>query len=230
MSADAPWGAYTHLRPSAIEAIVAQAPVAYVPWGALEWHCQHAPIGLDSTKAEGLCVALAKANGGIVLPVIPLGVHTIKPFKGFAHTLDFSMELVTKTAVELCLQLADEGFRLVIFWTGHYPPEQFEALQAGVDTVKGQTPKTQYKVWADNYFLGESFKADHAGATETAFQMHFAPGSVDFSGLPDRPLTLDGDGVTGDDPREATPERGAAQTAVVVEAASREIQKAWPTL
>jgi creatinine amidohydrolase len=53
------WGRYENLRPAQIDAIRAQTPLAYLPWGALEWHSYHAPIGLDGIKAQELCEALA---------------------------------------------------------------------------------------------------------------------------------------------------------------------------
>ena len=215
----AKWGRYSDLRPHEIDVIRTNTPIAYVPWGALEWHSLHAPIGLDSVKAEGICLALAKRTGGVVLPAIPMGVNTIKPFKGFPHSIDISAELASKVAEEFCVQLADEGFKIVILFTGHYPPEQIDALQAGADRAKPVAPETHFEVWADNQFLGDAFNADHAGATETSFQMHFVQGSVDVSALPDRPVTLDDDGITGDDPREASAERGARQLAVVLESA-----------
>jgi len=202
------WGQYGSLKPREIEAIRAAAPIAYVPWGALEWHCWHAPVGLDSIKAEGICCALAERTGGVVLPALPLGAHTIKPFKGFKHTIDISTGLVTQLAAEICTQLADEGFRLVILLTGHYPPQQIDALKAGAEKSEGAV----FRVCADREFLqGGSFKADHAGAYETSYQMRFSPGSVDLSQLPERPLTLDEDGVTGEDPREASEEQGKLQ-------------------
>ncbi|MFP4283555.1 MAG: creatininase family protein [Opitutales bacterium] len=217
------WGRYSDLRPTEIEAMRELCPIAYLPWGALEWHSQHAPIGLDSVKAEGICVALAERTGGVVLPAIPMGVNTIKPFKGFPHSIDISAGLATGVAAEFCAQLAEEGFRLVVLFTGHYPPEQFTALQAGVDRVASSYPETQFVVWADNLFLGDAFAADHAGATETSFQMHFAPGSVDLEALPSRAVTLDDDGITGEDPRVASAERGARQLAVVLEKATAKI-------
>ena len=213
-------GIYGELRPAAIEAIKAQAPIAYLPWGALEWHSLHDPIGLDSVKAEGICKALAARTGGLVLPPIPMGVNTIKPFKGFPHTIDISADLASRVAEEFCLQLADEGFKVVILFTGHYPPEQIDALQAGVDRAKKSGTDTHFEVWADLHFLGDAFKADHAGATETSFQLYFDPASVDLAALPDRPVTLDDDGITGDDPREASEERGARQLAEVLKNAT----------
>ena len=212
-----PSGLYSDLRPVEIEAILSAAPIAYVPWGALEWHSQHAPIGLDSVKAEGICKAIAAEAGGVVLPAIPMGVNTIKPFKGFPHSIDISAELASKVAEEFCIQLADEGFKVVILFTGHYPPEQIDALQVGADRAAVAADTTHFEVWADLHFLGDDFQADHAGATETSFQMHFVPGSVDVSSLPDRPVTLDDDGITGGDPREATAQRGAEQLKIVVQ-------------
>jgi len=210
------WGRYSDLRPLEIEAIRDRHPIAYVPWGALEWHSGHAPIGLDSVKAEGICVALAQRTGGVVLPAIPMGVNTIKPFKGFPHSIDIPAEVASSVAETFCRQLADEGFRIVILFTGHYPPEQLDALRAGADQAAEAHPQTRVEVWADNQFLEGAYQADHAGATETSFQMHFVPGSVDFGALPERPVTLDEDGITGEDPRQASAERGRDQLEVVV--------------
>jgi creatinine amidohydrolase len=210
------WGRYGDLRPGQIEAIRAAAPIAYVPWGALEWHSLHAPIGLDSVKAEGICVRIAQQTGGVVLPAIPMGVNTIKPFKGFPHSIDVPADVATRVAETFCTQLADEQFKVVILFTGHYPPEQVDALQAAAERARGAHPETRFEVWSDLIFLGDTFKADHAGATETSFQMHFVPGSVDLEALPQRPLSLDVDGIMGEDPRDASAERGARQLDVVV--------------
>lgn len=220
-----PSGLYSDLRPVEIEAILKAAPIAYVPWGALEWHSHHAPIGLDSVKAKGICKAIAQETGGVVLPAIPMGVNTIKPFKGFPHSIDISADLASRVAEEFCLQLGDEGFKVVILFTGHYPPEQIDALQVGADKATSAPGTTHFEVWADLHFLGDDFQADHAGATETSFQMHFVPGSVDVSSLPDRPVTLDDDGITGGDPREASAERGAEQLAVVVRRAKQRLDE-----
>lgn len=218
------WGRYGELRPTEIEAIRARSPIAYVPWGALEWHCHHAPIGLDSTKAEGICFALAKETGGVVLPAIPFGVNTIKPFKGFPHSLDISSKLASDVAEELCGQLADEQFRVVILFTGHYPPEQIDALEAGAERARQKTDGSRFLVWADNQLLDPKYRGDHAGATETSFQMLFVDGSVKLDALPDRPLTLDGDGVMGEDPRQASAERGRDQLAGLLKNAVPQVQ------
>lgn len=219
------WGLYSDLRPAQIERIRAAHPVAYVPWGALEWHSYHAPVGLDSVKAEGLCIEIAKRAGGLVFPVIPLAVNTIKPYKGFAHCLDMPVAVMRAVAQAVCEQLVEEGFKVIVFFTGHYPPEQLEMLREGVAAATCEKRGCCIEVWADNQFLPPAFKADHAGATETAFQLAFRPETVDFGALPERPVELDRDGVTGDDPREATVERGNQQVSAVAERAAAEVRR-----
>lgn len=224
-SKPAAWGWYSELRPEQINSIRARSEIAFLPWGALEWHCQHAPIGLDSIKAEGICSAIAQRVGGVVLPAIPMGVNTIKPFKGFPHSVDFSGELVAEVAAAFCSQLADEGFKIVILLSGHYPPEHVEALKVGAGKAKQAYPDIDFLVWADNELMGNAFRGDHAGATETSFQLLFDPSNVDLASLPDRPLTLDGDGVMGEDPRDASKERGLRQLKVAVDAAVAKIDE-----
>lgn len=218
------WGRYAELRPEQISSIREKSDIAFVPWGALEWHCQHAPIGLDSTKAEGICVAIAQRVGGVVLPAIPMGVNTIKPFKGFPHSIDFSGELVAEVAAAFCSQLADEGFQIVILLTGHYPPEHVAALEEGASKAREAYPDIEFIVWADNQLMGKAYRGDHAGATETSFQLLFDPSNVDLESLPNRPLTLDGDGVMGEDPRDASEERGRRQLNIAVDAAVAQIE------
>ncbi|MCH2615091.1 MAG: creatininase family protein [Opitutales bacterium] len=218
------WGRYSELRPEQITSIREQSDIAFVPWGALEWHCQHAPIGLDSIKAEGICQAIAQRIGGVVLPAISMGVNTIKPFKGFPHSIDFSGELVAEVAAAFCSQLADEGFRIVVLLTGHYPPEHLAALEAGACKARKAYPDIDFVVWADNELMGKAYRGDHAGATETSFQLLFDSSNVDLTSLPDRALTLDGDGVMGEDPRDASEERGRNQLAIAVDAAVAQIE------
>jgi creatinine amidohydrolase len=100
MMTQSQWGNYETLRPVQIEAIRQRTPIAYLPWGALEWHSYHAPIGLDGIKAHGLCEALAREIGGVVLPPVYIGTDTIKPFKRVSSYLEHSAEIVTKLCHE----------------------------------------------------------------------------------------------------------------------------------
>ena len=140
------WGQYEELRPAQIDEIRDESPIAYLPWGALEWHSYHAPIGLDGLKAHGLCLALARKTGGVVLPAVYVGTDTIKPFKGFKHTIEHAQETVTTLCLEYLEQLVDEGFKVLIVVTGHYGGGHVEALEAAARTFEKRHPAI--KLWS----------------------------------------------------------------------------------
>jgi creatinine amidohydrolase len=56
------------LRPAAIEAALARAPIAWVPLGALEYHAPHLPNGTDGLTGQGLRGGAAQRRGGVGLP------------------------------------------------------------------------------------------------------------------------------------------------------------------
>jgi creatinine amidohydrolase len=220
------WGRYENLRPGQIEAIRAQTPIAYLPWGALEWHSYHAPIGLDGIKAHGLCEALAQATGGVVLPPVYVGTDTIKPYKGFHHTLDHSAETVTKLCFEFLTQLADEGFKVIVLVTGHYGGGQVKAIAEAAQKFAQENPQTGLWAFPDSEPLDGFFPKNHAAHGETSFQLLFKPEFVDLTLLPaDRETTLDNDGVWGEDPRRASAEEGSRMLQVFLENAVPKIKQ-----
>ena len=64
---------YTELTPTEFRQRLAQAPIAYLPLGTLEWHGEHLPLGSDGLQSEGFMTRLAERVGGIVLPMLFLG-------------------------------------------------------------------------------------------------------------------------------------------------------------
>ncbi len=202
------WGKYEELRPAQIEAILQEVSISFIPWGALEWHCFHAPVGLDGIKARGLCEALAKETGGVVLPPVYVGTDTIKPYKGFKHTIEHNSNTVTTLCGEYLDQLADEGFKVIILVIGHYGEGHVEAIRKAVGQFSDANPDVGIWAFPDSEPLEGSFPANHAARGETSFQLLFQPGMVDLSTLPGRETTLDDDGVWGEDPRKASAEEG----------------------
>ncbi len=204
-----PWGNYERLRPAQIEAICAEYPIAYLPWGALEWHSGHAPIGLDGMKAHGLCTAMARQTGGVVLPPVYIATDTIKPLKGFKHTLEHSEDTIKTLCREFLEQLADEGFKVLIVMTGHYGGIHKDAIVQTASAFAAGHPELRVWAFPDSEPMEGHFNGDHAAIGETSFQLLFAGDLVDLSQVPqDRAPTLDEDGVWGDDPKAATAERG----------------------
>ena len=64
---------YEELTPSEFRVRLADAPIAYLPLGTLEWHGEHLPLGSDGIQSTGFFSELARKVGGIVLPMLFLG-------------------------------------------------------------------------------------------------------------------------------------------------------------
>jgi len=209
---------YEEMCPKEINDVLRECPVAYLAWGAHEWHGVHNPVGLDTLKAYNMVLALCAETGGVVLPPVYCGYQTMKPWAGFKHTFEFSKELVTRFVYEHLENLHDEGFKVMVVVMGHYGGKHVEAVRAGVAQFaeRHRYPKvlavTDYEPasWVD------VSGGDHAGKNETSLMLHFRPDLVDLSRLPDGALVHTRDGCTPN-AKEATAERGAMLVRVFVE-------------
>src|SRR5512136_2909050 len=66
--------------PWQVREAIANVPLAYVPLGALEWHGEHAALGLDGIKAQTICEQAARRTGGVLFPVVQWGAFHTMPF------------------------------------------------------------------------------------------------------------------------------------------------------
>jgi creatinine amidohydrolase len=219
---------YEFTKPKEYHATREKTPVAYLPWGAHEWHGFHDPLGLDTLKAHGHALALCAETGGIVFPQVYCGTQTMKPYRGFDATLDFSHECVRLLCAEYLSQLADEGFKVIVIILGHYGPDHVETIQEAVaefnDSQDGAI------AWAfPDYAMtrDDGIDGDHAGATETSYMLYFHPELVDLSRLTkDGELNMEEDGVGGLDPRtHASAKLGRDATNILVKNAAAEVRR-----
>lgn len=221
------WGRYERLMPAEIEAIFAAQPVAYLPWGALEYHGRHAAVGLDGLKAHGLCVALAQSVGGLVLPAVYIAANTIKTLTDLGHarhSLNFSEETLRALAREHFTQLADEKFRVVFTLCGHVGQPHYDIIKEEARKFNATGSPTRIIATSETDLISKDIViVNHAALGEVSFLMHTDPDCVDLSRLPaDRVPTLEQDAVWGPDPRESSAAKGATYTAAFV-AAAREL-------
>lgn len=225
------WGFYERLLPAEIEAIFATAPVAYLPWGALEYHGHHAAVGLDGLKAHGLCAELARAAGGLVLPPVYIAANTIKtaPKLEFPrHSLDFRETTLRTLAREWLDQLADEKFRVVFILCGHAGQPHYDIIKEEAQQFNARQSATHAIATTETDLVPpELVKVNHAALGEVSFLLHLTPDCIDLSRLPaDRVPTLEQDAVWGDDPRAATAEKGRTYATAFVAAAKQRIAAA----
>lgn len=224
-------GPYENLRPAQIDAIIAETGIAYLPWGALEWHSYHNPIGLDSLKIHRLALDVAAVTGGIVLPVVYAGFQTMKPHAGFKHTVEVPAEVIAGLANAYFDQLADEGFRLLVLMMGHYGGEHVKNLRfTATNWERYRAKGSPMRIWAFPEYeviRCDGYSGDHAGAYETSLLMHYTPELVDLSQLPtEGELDSKRFGLGGEDPRtKANPEFGRHLAGLIVQRISEGVAK-----
>ncbi len=211
---------YAELRPDQLEARVAQCPLAYVPWGALEWHSVHLPVGLDGLVAAAIAERAVERTGGVVLPPMYLPITTLP------HRFSISFHAATVRAVldDLFAELARVGFHAVVLLSGHYAQGHELVL---IDAAERAVEQHRLLVLATPplALLGEEY-LDHAGRWETAQMLAIDPRLVDLqrfmAALEQFPAGHVADlGVLGELPLAATAGGGE----VVIEAALAELDR-----
>ena len=55
--------------PKEIQARLETNPTLILPFGTIEWHSHHLPVGLDGLVVEGICRRAAELAGAVLAPV-----------------------------------------------------------------------------------------------------------------------------------------------------------------
>ncbi len=220
---------YEELLPAEFNEILQTTPVAYLPWGALEWHGHHMALGNDGLKAHGILSRIADEAGGVLLPPVWCGFDTLKldSHGQFPLTLEFRRQTVMQLLTEYLEQLSDIGFKLVVVLSGHYGPPHIAALVEAANLFTIWQTERQTRVWIiPEYDLVTdlNYRGDHAAKWETAILMHLRPDLVDISRLDDSTAGENG-GILGEDPRfSATPELGEHIVSAIVQRLANRVQ------
>ncbi len=221
---------FEYLKPAEYIEYRTQVPIAYLPWGAHEYHGVHNPLGVDSIKAHRLCMELADRTGGVVFPPVYCGFRTMQVL-GQLCCLEFPIELVEQLARHHFLQLAIEGFNVIVVMMGHYGWDHVLAIKRQARQFVEDHPFKRVIAEADYVWTQPELPGDHGAANETSYMLHFFPQTVDLSRLPSREevpiLTGRVQGVGGIDPRtDASADRGRRQVDLLVSRAVPQIQAA----
>jgi creatinine amidohydrolase len=223
MSGDFSSVQYELLLPWQLRDIVAKRPVAYVPLGTYEWHCEHLPVGLDALTAHGLCLRAATIDGGVVLPALHYGT-------GGGHGA-YPWTIITAEPDEIEAQLIFTlermqtfGFKLVVLFSGHFADTQLEMIDRIAENWNRRDAELNVLATAVNRIEGLEFAPDHAGIFETTLLAALRPDLVQLErlkSLSEAPLASDEKdfsdarhdpghpiwGVFGPDPRRFKPEQ-----------------------
>ena len=180
------------MRPGQLEKALRDFPVAYVPFGPVEWHGRHLPLGTDALKAHGILVKTAEQFGGVVYP--PVYFH-----EGFPR------EFLVPVLTELFKRLKKTGCRVILGVSGHNVQGQIDMVNKALEPVVADGTIAGVGLWEITLSRGPESNTDHAAKWETSDMMFFYPNLVDMAALGDGPLAprmKPPDGIGGLDPRK----------------------------
>ncbi len=203
------------MRPGQLEAAGRKFPVVYVPFGLIEWHGRHLPLGNDAIKAHAILVNCAEKFGGVVYP--PVYFHA-----------GFKREHLEPVLTDLFWRLRRTGFRVILGVSGHNIREQIAMINAALAPVIADGKVAGMGLWEMTLSQGPESNSDHAAKWETSNMMYYYPRLVDMRELGTGPLNLDmkpPSGIGGLDPRQHASARvGQRNAQLAAEALGKKAQ------
>jgi len=209
------------MRPGQLERALRDFPAVYVPFGLIEWHGRHLPLGNDAIKAHGILVKTAEQFGGVVYP--PVYFH-----EGFPQAS------LVPVLTELFTRLKKTGFRVILGVSGHNVQGQIDMINKALAPVVADGTVAGLGLWEITLSRGDESNTDHAAKWETSNMMFLYPDLVDLSALGNGPLAPNmkpPDGIGGLDPRKhASLEVGRRNVALASQAIGRKARELLESL
>ncbi|MCK5788999.1 MAG: creatininase family protein [Chlamydiia bacterium] len=151
---------YVKLTPTEFRIRLADAPIAYLPLGTIEWHGEHMPLGSDGLQSFEFFKLLAEKSGGIVFPMMYLGPDTMIVRDGKElHGVDHSLSTPGSKEYSPMQQLDGQCFRITEDFTDQIIEETVKlAARAGFKIIvaHGHGPSTSrvikhWQEWEKKY-------------------------------------------------------------------------------
>lgn len=194
-----------------------ECPIVYLPLGLCEPHGQVSAFGLDTLKAEWLCLRAAEKVGGVVAPSMGYHIHeTGYHARWLEDEVGDENPLMTGIPPAIFIHLflyqlrtfVNAGFRKIIVLSGHSGGNQLDLRQVA-DIFMNRFPAVEVWVRSDPELVEGLYEGDHAGKYEISQLMYIRPELIemDKATLAD----LHGSGgrlALGSDAGEASPELG----------------------
>jgi len=219
---------YADLLPHEFRARLEACPIAYVPFGSLEWHSYHMPFGVDTYKAQAILERVAREYGGIVVPGIPWGsMHGC--WRDGTHP-GLSQAVRDAFYAEVFAGLVEVGFKVIAGVSGHWTSKQTASIRYALETISRDGRATGFATFDgadpyDGFGPDPELGMDHAGKWETSIFMYLFRdlvrlerlADVDLNDLPGEECHLTRSGIQGENPLiHADAERGKRHVERVV--------------
>jgi len=210
-----------YLRPDQLETALRDFPAVYVPFGLIEWHGRHLPLGNDALKAHGILVKTAEQFGGVVYP--PVYFHDGFPQEALVPVLTALFQRIKRT-----------GARVILGVSGHNVQGQIDMIDKALAPVVADKTVAGMGLWEITLSRGPESGTDHAAKWETSNMVFLYPALVNMSTLGDGPLAPNmkpPDGIGGQDPRRyASAEIGRRNIELASQAIGRKAKELLESL
>ncbi len=234
-----------------VEAEVARGRLSVVvPWGSIEQHGRHLPLGTDAFLGDAVGLALAERLDAFLAPTVRLGCS--KHHLAFCGTISLSRQTFISLVLDVASSLWRHGFKKIVLMPthgGNFKPlaEAVEKLKPpeGVEIIAfiDLESLVRCSLEAAAEMGVSSFQAGlHAGEWETSLMLSLkpdlvkmdraAPGYVDDMAAAEEEVfqgiqRLDKNGVLGD-PRPASAQAGKRYFEVFLDLVHRAAKEGLP--
>jgi creatinine amidohydrolase len=189
---------FEEMFPWEIAAAMAEAPLCYLPLGTLEWHGEHAAVGLDALKAHAVCVLAAQRSGGLVVPPLywstdwredlPDGGYLTGGIeRGERYHVPGNMfwlrpETFNNMLLDIYEAMRRRGFRAIVVLSGHWSiAHNIAAIRETGEEFRREHPKTGWLLLTDQEVVPDlHYPVEHAAGGETSLLMAIRPDLVDL--------------------------------------------------
>jgi creatinine amidohydrolase len=161
-----------------------------LPFGAIEQHGPHLPLGTDLFYGEHVCLAVAEQVNGLVAPGFPYGI--CRTMRNFPGTVSLSPEIFTPLLREILAGYIRHDARKVALIAGHAEEAQSAAMREAALPFVDADPSLKLVVIGPYDFLdpvreeaGLVGSDGHAGSIETSELLVIAEGKVHLDRIPD---------------------------------------------
>jgi len=162
---------------------VKKDPVVILPFGALEAHGSHLPLGTDAIQPWAVAEEVAERTGCLIAPIVPYGQHSST--KRMPGTVGVRMETLKAIAVDLVESFYYHGVRKIVLLTGHAGTIHMAALKSAAEELVWAHEDLKLMVLTD-YDYAYQMKAEvcegeedgHGGIIETSRIMAYRPDLV----------------------------------------------------
>jgi creatinine amidohydrolase len=216
-------------KPHEISELIKSNPIAFVPFGALEWHGEHNVLGVDSIKVTEICKQTIEITGGVLFPCVNYGAFNTM---NFPFTFSAASRPYIRMTNKLVKQLYEMGFKIIILLTGHYPTKQIKQVRKAAKRISKKQDCFALGI-PEHYLIPDlDYYGDHAAFWETSLMMAINQEYVDLSNIPKGLNFTERSrihGILGIDPNLSTIETGQKALDLMVKRLSNAIIKVQKT-